>query len=95
MDTWNGIEIVQNPELVLKFRVKRHRKKRIDKKWLKRYGYRTVPDKQVYLYTGDIDRKMLIVHPYYYWDLLAALHMNGGKPNVVHLQEGVHAVPGR
>lgn len=38
---------------------RRHRKKRIAKKWLKRYGYKAEPDRNIYLYEGN----QIILHP--------------------------------
>ena len=60
-----GPEIIENPDLVVKIRVRRHRKKRIDKKWEKRYGYRIVPDRKGYLFKDEHGRVKIIIHPYY------------------------------
>ena len=38
---------------------RRHKKKRINKKWLKRYGLKAVPKKEIYI-TGD---RKIIAHP--------------------------------
>lgn len=40
----NGIPIVITDAIIKKVRCRIHRKKRIDKKWLKRYGYKEVED---------------------------------------------------
>ena len=48
---WNGIEIKVYPDLCfpsIRVRAKRHHKRRIDKKWLKRYGYKNIPVNQAY-----------------------------------------------
>lgn len=55
---YNGMEIVESNYLVkeIKIRVKRHKKKRIDKKWLKRYGYnvKTVPKRDLIIFQNKI-----------------------------------------
>lgn len=43
-DYYNGYPIVVTDKITEKVRCRIHRKKRIDKKWLKRYGYKVVPD---------------------------------------------------
>lgn len=40
----SGIPIIITDAITKQVRSKMHRKKRIDKKWLKRYGYKTVTD---------------------------------------------------
>lgn len=42
MDYYNGIPIVITNAITKKVRSRTNRKKRIDKKWLKRYGYKDV-----------------------------------------------------
>jgi hypothetical protein len=37
-----GIEIITVPYPTIKIQAKTHRKRRINKKWLKRYGYKTI-----------------------------------------------------
>lgn len=44
IDYYNGIPIVVTDAIIKKVRSRTHRKKRIDKKWLKRYGYKKVTD---------------------------------------------------
>ena len=44
MDYYNGTPIVITNAITKKVRSRTHRKKRIDKKWLKRYGYKDVTD---------------------------------------------------
>lgn len=41
---YGGIRIISSPFLTKLVQKKHHKKKRIDKKWLKRYGYISVPD---------------------------------------------------
>ncbi|MBQ7863807.1 MAG: hypothetical protein IJ353_04980 [Lachnospiraceae bacterium] len=44
VDYYNGIPIVVTDAITKKIRSRTHRKKRIDKKWLRRYGYKEVTD---------------------------------------------------
>ena len=44
VDYYNSIPIVVTDAITKKVRSRTHRKKRIDKKWLKRYGYKYVTD---------------------------------------------------
>ena len=44
------VEIIEIPERVIQVQVKKHRKKRINKKWRKRYGVKVVVDLNCYLY---------------------------------------------
>lgn len=48
-----GYELISVDDVFSKkVRVKTHKKKRIDKKWLKRYGYKRVPTNEIYV-TAD------------------------------------------
>jgi len=60
----NGMRVWANSYCQKKVQARRHRKKRIDKKWLKRYGYRWVPDLNS-VYVADVPGygKVLICHP--------------------------------
>lgn len=55
-DLWNGLDIVISPALILGYkRKKRHKKKRVDKKWLKRYGFAPIYDMEhVYIMGNTI-----------------------------------------
>lgn len=53
-----GYQIIENNYLIDRVRVRTHKKKRINKKWTKRYGYKGVPKKDVYI-MGD----KIIGHP--------------------------------
>lgn len=48
---------------------RRHRKKRIQKKWLKRYGYRPKPDKNIYF----LEDGPIVMHPAVFRDFVRAL----------------------
>lgn len=63
MDMLNAVRIILNPGLVeyTNQPARRHRKKRIAKKWLKRYGRRTIPDANVYVFDGNV-----MMHPAVY-----------------------------
>ena len=56
---YNGYTIVENEYCVDQVRSRTHKKRRIDKKWLKRYGYKYVPKKEIYI-TAD---RTIIGHP--------------------------------
>jgi hypothetical protein len=51
---YNGLELIGSEYMVDRVRARRNKKKRIDKKWLKRYGYISKPKKEVYI----VDRKI-------------------------------------
>ena len=55
----NGYTIMESEYCVDRVRARKHRKKRIDKKWHKRYGYKDIPKKEVYI-TAD---RVIIGHP--------------------------------
>ena len=44
VDYYNGIPIVVTDAITKKVRCRTHRKKRIDKKWMQRYGYKYATD---------------------------------------------------
>lgn len=48
-----GKQIIINEHITKQVQCRTHRKKRINKKWLKRYGTRTVPDNQKILVTQE------------------------------------------
>lgn len=56
--TFSGLKIVEDKSMVDKIQCKKHRKKRINKKWIKRYGFTYKPKKNV-LKFGD----MIVGHP--------------------------------
>lgn len=43
-ELYNGFRLVETNAITKQVQRKTHRKRRINKKWLKRYGYKTVPD---------------------------------------------------
>ena len=48
---------------------RKHKRKRIQKKWLKRYGYKPKPDKNIYFAEGG----QIIMHPAVFRDFVRAL----------------------
>lgn len=69
-DMTNAVQIILNPGLVKYTNqpARRHRKKRIMKKWLKRYGHRKIPDTAVYMFDGRV-----MMHPDVYKALAEAV----------------------
>lgn len=55
---YNGMAVIENSHLTDKVQSKRHHKKRINKKWLKRYGYKYVPSKKIFFFNNQF-----IMHP--------------------------------
>ncbi|MBR3973023.1 MAG: hypothetical protein IKJ99_03615 [Oscillospiraceae bacterium] len=45
-----NVEIIEIPERITEAQVRKHRKKRINKKWRKRYGVKLAVDLNCYLY---------------------------------------------
>jgi hypothetical protein len=58
-----------------KVRVKTHKKKRIDKKWLKRYGYKRVPRNEFYI---DKVNRNIYGHSKYINAVILEARMNNG-----------------
>ena len=55
MDTWNGMPVIINNYITKTIRCRTHKKRRIDKKWLKRYGYKEVQDDtKMYMFDGKL-----------------------------------------
>lgn len=53
------IEIIEIPERITEVQVRTHKKKRINKKWRKRYGVKVVVDLNCYLYEEHGSIKIL------------------------------------
>lgn len=53
-----GFRIIETPHMTNTVRVRTHRRKRIDKKWRKRYGFKTVANPDVIIYGTTI-----LAHP--------------------------------
>lgn len=69
-----GITVHPSAHLTIATRARTHRKKRIDKKWLKRYGFKQTPDPKLYF----LDERMLVGHPVTVEKVLARLEQRGG-----------------
>lgn len=55
MDMLNGMPIIISNYITKKVRCRTHKKRRIDKKWLKRYGYKEVQDDtKMYVFNGSL-----------------------------------------
>lgn len=55
MKMFNGMPIIISNYIIKKVRCRTHKKRRIDKKWLKRYGYKEVQDSTtVYMTNGSL-----------------------------------------
>ena len=53
MNYFNGLKIVETTAITKKVQRRTNKKRRINKKWLKRYGYKTVPDDANVIIYGD------------------------------------------
>ena len=52
---FNGMPIIINNYITKSVRCRKHKKRRIDKKWLKKYGYKEVQDDtKMYVFEGKI-----------------------------------------
>lgn len=59
-----GTRIVETPHLSKEVQCRRHRKKRINKKWRKRYGMKRVPDpNMILIYNDPVGGRTVYVHP--------------------------------
>ena len=55
MEMFNGMPIIISNYITKKVRCRTHKKRRVDKKWLKRYGYKEVQDSTtVYMTNGSL-----------------------------------------
>lgn len=57
---WNGYELISSEHCTERVQARRHKKRRINKKWRKRYGMKCVPRKQIYV---DTKNKKIFGHP--------------------------------
>jgi hypothetical protein len=55
---YNGFAIIEDRFMVDRYQARTHRKKRINKKWAKRYGFREVPKKTVIMVGNKV-----VMHP--------------------------------
>lgn len=64
----NALLVATNPSLVVDTRkpARRHKRKRMAKKWLKRYGYKKEPDPNIYI---SANRRIVTMHPKIYQKL--------------------------
>lgn len=48
------MDVIRSPWLTISVQARVHRRRRINKKWAKRYGFKQVPDPRVYVLMGAI-----------------------------------------
>lgn len=46
---WNGYKVISDKNCVELAQARRHKKRRINKKWMKRYGMKYVPSRKIYV----------------------------------------------
>lgn len=80
---FGGYKLVASEYCVNIVKVRRHRKKRINKKWTKKYGpkYIHVPVNELYICKDRYGSDMLIGHPKYIDMILEEARKNGGTAN--------------
>ena len=55
MDMLNGMPIIISNAITKTVRCRTHKKRRIDKKWLKKYGYKEIQDDaKIYMLNGSL-----------------------------------------
>ena len=50
---YNGFRLIETTAITKQIQRRAHRKRRVNKKWLKRYGYKTVLDDERMIMFGD------------------------------------------
>lgn len=62
------VKLMSSVVVVDKTQRRKNRKKRINKKWLKKYGYKDIPSNKVYVVEPSeyCRERIMIVHPKYY-----------------------------
>ena len=50
---YNGLRLIETTAITKQVQRRTHRKRRINKKWLKKYGYKTVLDDEKVIKFGD------------------------------------------
>lgn len=50
---YNGLRLVETTAITKRVQRRTHRKRRINKKWLKKYGYKTVLDDERIIFAND------------------------------------------
>ena len=53
LEFYNGKRVIVTNAITKDVQARRHKKKRISKKWLKRYGHKAVPDNNKVIMTND------------------------------------------
>lgn len=53
LEEMNGYRVIVTTDIKKKVQARTHKKRRINKKWLKKYGYKEVPDNNLCYFMGD------------------------------------------
>lgn len=67
-----GYQVIAIPYMADRVQARTHKKKRINKKWRKRYGFREVPWKQFYIDTANM---RIYCHPKIVEKIKAEIYM--------------------
>lgn len=59
-NNFTGFKVIPNPFMMDRVPVRKHKKTRIHRKWLKRYGWKHVPSRKVGIEVRD---RLLVAHP--------------------------------
>lgn len=71
---FSGYEVIATSCCSDLVQARRHKKKRINKKWRKRYGMKAAPFRGAYIDTAN---RKIYMHPIVYEKLKAKMHMRG------------------
>jgi hypothetical protein len=69
-----GMRVIESTAMVIKTQRRTHKRKRINKKWLKKYGYSSKADPDVYVLGGQI-----LGHPETIRQLKSVVDKNAGR----------------
>ena len=76
----DGLPVIITDAVTKQVRSRTHRKKRIDKKWQKRYGYKAITDNsKCLIYEDHLGTKHLLMSQVCYNRLAGSLAKIGGK----------------
>ena len=73
---WHGYKVISDKHCVERVQARRHKKRRINKKWLKRYGMKVVPSKNIYVIR---DQRVIVGHPIVMDKLIEKIKEQEGK----------------
>ena len=78
-----GMRVIKSAAMVIETQRRTHKRKRINKKWLKRYGYSSKADPGVYVFNGQI-----VGHPLTIRKLKSVIDKNEGRGYYGQEKEG-------